>query len=136
VAIAEISSSTEAPRRPLGRVLSSRQFWDLMERWHVSDSVALELLGFSGKIGKSGKRPRFRFSTRQQRLTSYLPEIDAALTAADKDRSWLHRDIPAPPFSRHTPIQHMAEHKMDGMADVLRFLNRAAMRAAVRSRAT
>jgi hypothetical protein len=103
-----------------------------MERWHVSDRVALDLIGFSGKPGKSGKRPRFRFSTRQQRLTSYLPEIDAALAAAGKDQSWLHRKIGAAPFSRHTPIEYMAEHKMDGMAEVLQFLTRAAMLAAVR----
>ena len=41
----------------------------------------------------SGKRPRFRFTTRQQRITSYLPEIDAALAAGGKDQAWLHRKI-------------------------------------------
>ena len=71
----------DAPPRPLGRILSSRQFWDLMERW-----PALELIEFPGKLGMSGKRPRFRFTTRQQRITSYLPEIDAALVAAGKDQ--------------------------------------------------
>ena len=42
----------EVPARPLGRVLSSRQFWDLMERWHVPDATALELIEFPGKLGK------------------------------------------------------------------------------------
>jgi hypothetical protein len=31
----------------MGRVLSSRQFWDLMERWRVPDAIALELIEFS-----------------------------------------------------------------------------------------
>ena len=88
----------------MGRVLSSRQFWDLMERWRIPDATALELIEFPGKLGASGKRPRFRFTTRQQRITSYLPEIDAALTPAGKDQAWLHRKIQGAPFSRRTPI--------------------------------
>ena len=120
------------PARPLGRVLSARQFWDLMERWRVPDAVALELIEFPGKLGKEGKRPRFRFTTRQQRITSYLPEIDAALEAAGKGHDWLHRKIAAKPFGRRTPIEHMLAHGMDGMADVLRALNQEAMRMALR----
>jgi hypothetical protein len=57
-----------------------------MEQWRVPDDVALELIEFPGKLGKAAKRPRFRFTTRQKRITSYLPEIDAALTAAGKDQ--------------------------------------------------
>ena len=57
-----------------------------MKRWHIPDATALELIEFPGKLGMSGKRPRFRFTTRQQRITSYLPEIDAALVAAGKDQ--------------------------------------------------
>jgi hypothetical protein len=105
-----------------------------MECWHVSDATALELIEFPGKLGASGKRPRFRFTTRQQRITSYLPEIDAALAAAGKDRAWLHRKIQAPPFARRTPIEHMVMHGMEGMANVLQTLNRAVMRAALGDR--
>jgi hypothetical protein len=120
-----------APRRPLGRVLSSREFWELMARWRIPDATALELIGFPGKLGASGRRPRFRFTTRQQRITSYLPEIDAALAAAGKDQAWLHRKIQAAPFLGRTPVEHMTAHGMDGMADLLRLLNRAAMRTAL-----
>jgi hypothetical protein len=120
-----------APSRPLGRILSSRQFWDLMERWHISDATALELIEFPGKLGVSGKRPRFRFTTRQRRITSYLSEIDAALVAAGKDQAWLHRKIRGTPLSSRAPIEHMVAHGMGGMADVLQLLNRAAMRAAL-----
>jgi hypothetical protein len=120
-----------APPRTLGRTLSSRRFWDLMERWHIPDATALELIEFPGKLGVSGKRPRFRFTTRQQRITSYLPEIDAALAAAGKDHAWLHRKVRGAPLSGRTPIEHMVAHGMGGMADVLQLLNRAAMRAAL-----
>jgi hypothetical protein len=125
------SEREEVPPRPLGRVLSSRQFWDLMERWHVPDATALELIEFPGKLGASGKRPRFRFTTRQQRITSYLPEIDAALMAAGKDQAWLHRKIQSAPFSRRTPIEHVVSRGLDGMADVLQVLTRAAMQASL-----
>ena len=102
-----------------------------MGSWRVPNVTALELIEFPGKLGASGKRPRFRFTTRQRRITSYLPEIDAALAAAGKDQAWLHRMAPGTPFTLRTPIEHMVAHGMDGMADVLRFLNRAAMRAAL-----
>ena len=125
-------SSADAPTRPLGRVLSSRQFWDLMARWRVPHAAALDLVEFPGTLGASGKRPRFRFTTRQQRITSFLPEIDAALAAAGKDEAWLHRRITAAPFSRRSPIEHMAARGLGGVADVLQHLNRAVLREALR----
>jgi hypothetical protein len=91
-------------------------------------------MGPCPKLGASGKRPRFRFITRQQRITSYLPEIDAALTAAGKDPSWLHRKILSAPFSRRTPIEYMVTHGTDGMEDVLHLMNRTAMRVALTKR--
>ncbi len=58
----------------------------------------------TGKLRSAhrGKRPRFRFAMRQQRITSYLPEIDAALAAAAKNHVWLHRKIQGSSFSRRT----------------------------------
>jgi hypothetical protein len=49
-----------------------------MERWRVPHAVALELIEFPGKLGASSKRPQFEFTARQQRIASYLAEIDAA----------------------------------------------------------
>lgn len=118
------------PKSP-GRALSSAQFWALMERWKVPDAVALELIQFPGKIGKSGKRPRFRFTTKQGRLTSYMAEIDAAMTATKRDPTWLHRKSRSAPLSGKTPIDHMVEQGEVGMADVLRELNRGALKAAL-----
>ena len=120
--------------RPLGRVLSPRQFWDIMERWRVPDAIALELIEFPGKLGKEGKLPRFRFTTRQRRIASYLPEIDAVLAVTGNDQTWLHRKIRGAPFSRRSPIEYMAARGMEGMADVLQALNRAAMQAALAKR--
>ena len=117
--------------RPLGRALSPRQFWNIMERWHVPDAIALELIEFPGKLGKEGKRPRFRFTTRQQRIASYLPEIDAVLAATGNDQTWLHRKIQSAPFSRRTPFEYLVARGMEGLADVLKALNRAALQAAL-----
>ena len=102
-----------------------------MACWLVPDAAALELIEFPGKLGASGKRPRFRFTTRQRRITSYLSEINAALAAAGEGSGVAASQGPGTPFSRRTPIEHMVAHGMDGMADVLRSLNRAAMRAAL-----
>jgi hypothetical protein len=44
-----------APPRTLGRTLSSRQFWDLMERWHIPEATALELIEFSREARRSGQ---------------------------------------------------------------------------------
>jgi hypothetical protein len=125
------SAEAEWPPRLLGRALSSAQFWALMERWKVADAVVLELIQFLGKIGKSGKRPRFRFTTKQGRLTSYMAEIEATMAATQRDPSWLHGKSRSAPFSGKTPIDYMVEHGEAGMADVLRELNRAALRAAL-----
>jgi hypothetical protein len=53
------------------------------------------------------EEPAPRFTTHQQRIISYLPEIDATLAAAGKDQNWLHRQIETAPFIRRSPIQHM-----------------------------
>ena len=112
-------------------MLSSRQFWDLMQHWAVSDEVALQLIQFPGKLGADGKRPRFRFTTRQQRITSYLPEIDAALAGSGVGPGWLHRKIRTSPFSGRTPIEHIVALGLDGLSDVMQVLNRAVMKQAL-----
>jgi hypothetical protein len=112
-------------------VLSTTQFWALMARWAVPDAMALALIGHPGKAGPAGRRPRFRLSTRQQRMTSYLIEIDAALRATGRDPAWLHRASRATPFGGGSPLALMLRSGTDGMAVVHRTLNRMAMRAAV-----
>ena len=117
--------------RPLGRTLSSAEFWALMERWHAPDATALELIEFPGKIGASGKRPRFRFVTSQRRITAYLAELDSALVAAGHDQAWLHRRT-RPNRSRAAPLGSMASPPKSGIGDVLRFLHAAVLRKSLR----
>jgi hypothetical protein len=40
--------------------MSSRAFRELADRPQIPDPDALELIGYPGKIGESGKRPRLR----------------------------------------------------------------------------
>jgi hypothetical protein len=115
----------------VGRFLSAAQFWQVMERWAIPVTDALDLIAFVGKIGKSGKRPRFRFSPHQKRLTTYLAEIDSALIAAGEDPAWLGRKNRA--FKGQTPLDVMIKRGEEGMADVLRFLNRSVLRMALKS---
>jgi hypothetical protein len=128
------TGTTNDPGHPLGRFLSSTRFWELTERWAVSDADALELIEFAGKLGKSGKRPRFRFSRHQKRLTSYLMEIDTALVDAGLDAAWLKKQTRSAPFDGQTPLVFMTREGTDGMAAVLRVLTGKAMRLALKGK--
>ncbi len=119
------------PARPAG-TMSSAAFWRLVDRLQLPDAEALELIAYAGKIGPSGKRPRFRLSTRQTHLASYLPEIEAALQAISEAPGWLVRPNRPVPFRRRSPVKLMAERDGEGMGDVLQFLNRAVLRRSLR----
>jgi hypothetical protein len=97
----------------------------------VPDAMALDLIEFPGKIGASGKRPRFRFVTRQQRITSFLVELNSALAAAGQDPTWLHRKNRAPPFNGRTPLSLMLSGR-SGLGDVLRFLQGVVLQRSLR----
>ena len=120
-----------APVRP-GGTMSSATFWRLVDRLQLPDVEALELIAYAGKIGPSGKRPRFRLSTRQTHLASYLPEIEAALQAIGEAPGWLVRRNRSVPFRGCSPVKLMAERGGKGMGDVLQFLNRAVLRRSLR----
>ncbi len=110
--------------------LTATQFWALMERWKVPDPVALELIGFAGKIGKSGKRPRFRFLPTHQEATSFMAEIDAALAAGAQTVDWLHTKNGS--LAGKTPIKLMTAESMSGMAKVLQHLNRSLLMSSLK----
>jgi hypothetical protein len=112
--------------------MSSRTFWELVDRLHLTDAEALELIGYAGKIGGSGKRPRFRLSTRQTHVASYLPAIETALQAIGEEPAWLHRRNRAAPFAGRTPIKIMIESNGAGAPEVLQFLNRAVLRKSLK----
>jgi antitoxin Xre/MbcA/ParS-like protein len=112
--------------------LTARQFWELMERWKVSDAVALELIGFAGKTGKLGKRPRFRFLPAHQQAADFMGEIDAALATIGEDPAdWLHKKNQS--LGRRIPIDLMRAEGMTGMEKVLLTLHRAALRTSLHS---
>jgi hypothetical protein len=89
--------------------VSSRAFWELVDRLQIPDANALEVIGYPGKIGTTGKRPRFRLSTRQTKLALHLPGIEAALQAIGEPPSWLRRRNRSAPFSGRAPLEWMAE---------------------------
>jgi hypothetical protein len=110
------------------RTMTSRAFWQMVDRLGIPDADALDLIDYPGKIGPSGKRPRFRLTTRQTRLAAYLPEIEAALQAAGQTPAWLQRQNRATPFSGCAPVKLLTERDGEGAAEVLQFLNRAVLR--------
>jgi hypothetical protein len=85
-----------------------------------------------GKIGPHGQRPRFRLSTRQACLASYLPAIDAALQAIGEAPAWLQRRNRAAPFCGRAPLEWMTERDGEGAAEVLHFLSFAVLRRSLR----
>ena len=114
------------------RTLTSRAFWQAVDRLQIADADALALIEYPGKVAASGKRPRFHLTTRQTKLAGFLPEIEAALAAAGQTLAWLRRPIRSAPFSGRTPIKLMAEQPGEGAAAVLQFLTRAALRKSLR----
>jgi hypothetical protein len=112
--------------------MSSRQFWVLVDLLQIPDAKALDLIGYPGKLPTSGKRPRFRLTTRQTRTAEYLPEIQAALESIGERPSWLTRRNRSAPFSGRAPLDTMAERGVAGIAEVMQFLNRAVMRKSLR----
>lgn len=58
-----------------------------------------------------------------------MSEIDAAMAVTKRDHAWLHRKSRSAFFSGKTPIEHMVEQGEVGLADVLRELNRGALKA-------
>jgi hypothetical protein len=115
-------------------MMTGGAFWRLMDAWHVPDAQALELISFPGKLGRNGKRPRFRLTTRQAKRLGYQLEIDQVLRAIDLDPVvWLHRKQRGAPFSGRSPVEFMIEGEQPAMTDVLRFVAKMAFRAAART---
>jgi len=112
--------------------MSSAAFWRLVDRLQIPDPDVLELIGYAGTIGETGKRPRFRLSSRQTHLAAYLPEIEAALQTIGEGPAWLRRRNRSAPFSGRAPIKLMVERDGEGVAEVLQFINRAALKRSLR----
>jgi hypothetical protein len=107
---------------------SSVTFWDLMDRWDVSDDQAMELVGYEGKLPTTDRRPRFRLSTKQVRIVATLLEVDSALATAGLDPSWLHKRSGT---GSRSPLDLMRAGAMD---EVLRSLTQADLLASVQKK--
>ena len=60
-------------------VLTSAQFWALMDRWNVPTDRALTLIGYEGRCLREPGRPKFQMSEEQAKVLSCLLEIDLTL---------------------------------------------------------
>ncbi|MGA9866828.1 MAG: hypothetical protein WBQ75_10365 [Acetobacteraceae bacterium] len=105
-----------------------------MDRWGVPDLAALGLIGFPGKLGRTGKRPRFRLTTKQTETLGFLLEIDRVARAAGiDDGAWLQRAQRTAPMAGRTPLQAMTEDGTAAMTAILRSLTQSAMQRALRT---
>jgi hypothetical protein len=111
--------------------MTSRAYWQMVDRLQIPDAMALEIIGCPGKLPLTGRRPRFRLNTRQSRLAAYLPEIEIALQSINESPDWLRRRSRVVPFSGRTPLDLMAQRDGEGVAEV-GFLTRAVMRKSLR----
>lgn len=130
---ADRPESPAPSRAPSRASANTKAFWSLMEEWGIPDATALELIGFAGKLGKSGKRPRFRLSTHQVQLQEYLQELHrVAETTHGSAAAWLNHRQRAAPMKGRTPVQTMVQDGPTVIPMLLRNLNREAMRKALK----
>ena len=99
------SAKLGSEQAALAATTTSRAFWQAVDRLQIPDADALELIGYPGKIGSSGKRPRFRLTTHQTRIAGYLSEIEATLENAGLDYSLADS---AEPSSHRSPIGRLS----------------------------
>ena len=132
----DASDASDAPapsRAPSRASANTKAFWTLMEEWGVPDEQALELIGFVGKIGKSGKRPRFRLSTSQVKTLEWLLEIDRAAGATHGNAgAWLRRRGRSAPMNGRTPMEAMMQDGEVAITAILQQLNCEVMRKALK----
>lgn len=132
----DASGASDAPapsRAPSRASANTKAFWALMSEWGVANEQALELIDFTGKIGKSGKRPRFRLSTSQVKTLEWLLEIDRAVEATYGNAgAWIRGRSRSAPMNGRTPLQVMIEDGEAAITAILQQLNREAMRKAMK----
>jgi hypothetical protein len=108
--------------------MSSAEFWRLIDRLGIPDADALSLIDFPGKLPASGKRPRFRLTTRQTRLANALVEVGVALEAVGETPAWLRQRNRSAPFSGRTPLAVMVASNGESIGEATRFRTRLALR--------
>src|ERR1700748_2429789 len=107
---------------------STPMFWALADRWSLSDTEALELVAYDGKLPDSGKRPRFKLSEDQQRIVATLLEIENAMELAGTPATWIKKRARG---STQSPLDRMRGGETQ---EVLRTLNQAALKASLKKK--
>ena len=108
-----------APRN----TLTSKLFWELMDRWRAADETALRLLGHEGGLTLQGKRLRFALTPEEaHRLTSLLA-IDRLLTELFGEAApWVKRAHRSALFNGKTPLDFMIQEGQRGVDRARHFL--------------
>jgi hypothetical protein len=102
--------------------MTSRAFWEVVDRLQLRDADALRLIDCPDKIKGPYKRPRFHLTLRQAWLAGCLFKIEAALQASSRSPEWLQKPNRAALFSGRAPIKLMTDRLGEGATEVLRFL--------------
>ncbi len=128
---AEVPPTTAAaPAEP--PALTTKAVWPLMDRLQIPDEIALRLLGHAAGVGPSGKRPRFTLDAEETRRLNYLREIASTLEIMFGEAGpWLRQPADALPFHGQAPLDYMVARGAAGIAEVLRFLGRWSLSAAL-----
>jgi len=125
--VAQSGPSLNPPATP--RDYTSTVFWSLMDRWAMSDTEALRLIGHKGGLTKKGTRPRFNVTGQEAALFGRLREIDAALAPLVKDTgAWMRRSIKEAPFQGATPLSFITLNGIEGSKAVERAILMTALR--------
>lgn len=102
--------------------------WRLIDRLGIPDADALNLIAYPGKLPSSGKRPRFRLTTRQTHTAKALADVGTALEAVGETPAWLSLRNRSAPFSVRPPLAVMVAGNDQGIGEVMRFLAGPALR--------
>jgi hypothetical protein len=112
-------------------MMSSTEFWRLIDRLGIPDTDALNLIGYPGKPPASGRRPRFRLTMRQTRTANALAKGGMALEAVGETSAWLRQRNRSAPFSGRAPLAVMVAGNDAGIGEIMRFLVRLAFRRSI-----
>jgi hypothetical protein len=109
--------------------ISSKLFWDLVDRWQVPDTDALALIGHEGGLTRKGTRPRFTLKGEETRRFANLAAIERLLIDIEGEAGpWLRRSQAGAPFARRKPLAFMVAGGAPAIDETRRFLEKQALR--------
>ena len=112
--------------------MSSAVFWRLVDRLQIPDLAALELIGYAGEYREGGQAAAVSLVVATDALGGLPARNQGALQSIGEGLAWLQSRNRSAPFSGRTPIKLMIERDGEGLAEVLQFLNLAALKRSLR----